>query len=214
MDPSLAEDDQVKDMIDDTLEVGGGGSESMTNDRSGLDKTASSEKGIAGVDSAKDICELSAQTYHVSHEAKKYRAGQILSRYSCHRKSSKYQDKSQVKGGKMNKSGVQLLSIRCKCRSHINATFRPRSTSNGMPGDTYKVEYFFEFTRFLEGKETKKLSNPTIASPNATFRPNNRLEFQVDSPTTGFLEDNSRHDESAPTIFDGCSNTRQRFQFH
>ncbi|KAK5823567.1 hypothetical protein F5H01DRAFT_363233 [Linnemannia elongata] len=72
---------------------------------------------------------------------------------------------------------------------------------------------YARFTRFLERKETKKLSNPTIASPNATFRPNH-LEFQADSPTTGLLEDTSRHDEPVPTIFDGCSNTRQRFQFH
>lgn len=74
MDPCLAEDDQAKGMTDDTLEVGGGGSESMTNDRSALDETASSEKSIAGVDSAKDICILSAQTYHVSYEVRDRRS--------------------------------------------------------------------------------------------------------------------------------------------
>ncbi|KAF9283120.1 hypothetical protein BGZ88_010631 [Linnemannia elongata] len=150
MDPSLAEDDQAKGMTDDTLEDGGGGSENMTNDRSGLAETASSEKSSQVSTVRRVSAKLSAQTYHVSHEAKKYRSGQILSRYSCHRKSRKYQDKSQVKGGKTNKSRVQLLSIRCKCRSHINATFRPRSTSNG---DTYKVEYFFEYNHKLGSAE-------------------------------------------------------------
>jgi hypothetical protein len=88
-----------------------------------------------------------------STQAKKDRAGQIVSRYSCHRKSMKYQDKGQVKGGKTNKSRVRVPSIKCKCRSYINATFRPRSTSDGMPGDTYKIEYFFQHNHKLGSAE-------------------------------------------------------------
>jgi hypothetical protein len=77
-----------------------------------------------------------------STQAKKDRAGQIVGRYSCHRKSMKHMDKNHVKGGKINKARIRLPSIKCKCPSYINATFRPRSTSDGMAGDTYKIEYY------------------------------------------------------------------------
>jgi hypothetical protein len=88
-----------------------------------------------------------------STQAKKDRAGQIVSRYSCHRKSMKHMDKNHVKGGKTNKARIRLPSIKCKCPSYINATFRPRSTSDGMPGDTYKIEYFFEHNHMLGSAE-------------------------------------------------------------
>lgn len=88
-----------------------------------------------------------------STQAKKDRAGQIVSRYSCHRKSINYQDKNHVKGGKNGKRRVRLPSIKCQCRSYINATFRPRSISDGMPGDTYKIEYFFEHNHKLGSSE-------------------------------------------------------------
>ncbi|KAK3835514.1 MAG: hypothetical protein J3R72DRAFT_477448 [Linnemannia gamsii] len=77
-----------------------------------------------------------------STQAKKDRAGQVVSRYSCHRKSMKYQNKDQVKGGKTNKSRVRVPSIKCKCRSYINATFRPKSTSDAQPPARNRGEHW------------------------------------------------------------------------
>jgi len=65
----------------------------------------------------------------------------------------KYQDKNHIKGGKKDKPRVRLPSIKCECRSYINATFRPKSTSDGMPGDTYKIEYFFQHNHKLGSAE-------------------------------------------------------------
>lgn len=84
-----------------------------------------------------------------STQAKKDKAGQILSRYSCHCKSKKYEVKGRIKGGKKEKTRLRLPSISCNCRSSIKATFRPRSTSDGMPGNTCMIEYFFEHNHKL-----------------------------------------------------------------
>ncbi|KAF9079947.1 hypothetical protein BGX23_002918, partial [Mortierella sp. AD031] len=46
-----------------------------------------------------------------STQAKKDKAGQILSRYSCHRKSKKYEVKGRIKGGKKEKARLRLPSI-------------------------------------------------------------------------------------------------------
>ncbi|KAG0229641.1 hypothetical protein BGW41_002910 [Actinomortierella wolfii] len=97
-----------------------------------------------------------------STQSKKDRAGQIIYRFSCHRKSQPYRDKNQVKGGKSGKPRVRQPSIRSGCKAAINATFRPKETSDGLPGDCYKVEYHFEHNHklgFQENMDTVRKSD-------------------------------------------------------
>ncbi|KAG0221718.1 hypothetical protein BGW42_007352, partial [Actinomortierella wolfii] len=84
-----------------------------------------------------------------STQSKKDRAGQIVYRYSCHRKSRPYRDKNQVKGGKSGKPRNRRASIRSDCKASINAIFRPKETSDGLPGGCYRVEYLFEHNHKL-----------------------------------------------------------------
>ncbi|KAF9120081.1 hypothetical protein BGX30_003385 [Mortierella sp. GBA39] len=88
-----------------------------------------------------------------STQRKKDIAGQVVYRYSCHCKSKKYEPKNRVKGGKSGKTRQRLDSVLCHCRSSLNATFRPKPTGDGMPGDTYTVEYLFEHNHKLGDAE-------------------------------------------------------------
>ncbi|KAF9136659.1 hypothetical protein BGX30_010964 [Mortierella sp. GBA39] len=63
--------------------------------------------------------------------------------------NQKYEVKGRIKGGRNEKTRLRLPSISCNCRSFIKATFRPRSTSDGTPGNTYMIEYFFEHNHRL-----------------------------------------------------------------
>ncbi|KAG0234812.1 hypothetical protein BGW41_000991 [Actinomortierella wolfii] len=84
-----------------------------------------------------------------STQAKKDKAGQVLYRYGCHRRSRFYAPKNMIKGGKSGKTRRRPPTIRCDCRAVIKASFRPKPTSDGLPGDCYKVEYAFEHNHRL-----------------------------------------------------------------
>ncbi|KAF9977399.1 hypothetical protein BGZ73_006146 [Actinomortierella ambigua] len=84
-----------------------------------------------------------------STQSKKDRAGQIVYRYSCHRKCKLYPVKERVKGGKTGKTRTSRPTIRCNCKANISATFRPNETSDGLPGGCYKVKYAFEHNHRL-----------------------------------------------------------------
>ncbi|KAF9926595.1 hypothetical protein FBU30_003843, partial [Linnemannia zychae] len=88
-----------------------------------------------------------------SSQQKKDKAGQTVYRYSCHCKSKKYERKGRIKGGKTGKTRARLPSISCNCCSSIAATFRPRETSDGKPGNTYKVEYYFQHNHLIGAAE-------------------------------------------------------------
>ncbi|KAF9082743.1 hypothetical protein BGX29_003640 [Mortierella sp. GBA35] len=200
MDSSLAEDDQAKDMADDTPEVGGGGSENVTDDGAGHDETASSGEGIAGVDSSvEDVCEVSAKTYHVSQrvrERQNYLAADLQRNVLNAIRDSLFSDPYILETAGAygfpedkriimdEKNGVRCLSFYIKAaffkdwlkrhsdcigtkftlrntpyhystdvKNRIKGGKTGRSTSDGLPGDTHKIEYFFEHNHQLECAE-------------------------------------------------------------
>ncbi|KAG0365433.1 hypothetical protein BGZ54_006525, partial [Gamsiella multidivaricata] len=87
-----------------------------------------------------------------SSEAKKERVGQIKTRYDCHRRGVKYMVKGRQPGGKSGKTRLELASNKCGCPSHFNAIYRPLQTRDGIPGETYRIEYNYQHIHALGDK--------------------------------------------------------------
>ncbi|KAF9579095.1 hypothetical protein BGW38_004798 [Lunasporangiospora selenospora] len=121
--------------------------------------------------------EYSVHVRENSTQAKRDRAGQVKTRYSCHRKSQKYEDKNRIKGGKTGNPRLRSPSIKSQCKSTINSLFRPKPTSDGRPGESYRIEYNFQHNHSLgrmENLGTLRLSqsvNQKIATMLSTGLP-------------------------------------------
>jgi hypothetical protein len=76
-----------------------------------------------------------------SAQSKKDRAGQTKTRFNCQRSGGKKLNKYNVPGGVSGRRRVKRETIKCNCQSFFNAIYRPVSTSDGVPGKTYKIEY-------------------------------------------------------------------------
>lgn len=87
-----------------------------------------------------------------STQAKKDRAGQVITRYDCHCKGKKFVRKGNIPGGKSGKPRMKATSFRCDCKSYFNAIYCPAKPQDGKPETTYRIEYFYEHNHEIGDK--------------------------------------------------------------
>ncbi|KAG0247936.1 hypothetical protein BG011_000707, partial [Mortierella polycephala] len=98
-----------------------------------------------------------------SSQKKKDRAGQVLQRFDCHCRGKKFELKGRQLGGKSGKTRVRLESFRTNCGAHFNAIYRPVSTSDGKPRNTYRIGYSFVHNHKLGDKNNVGTQRKSMA---------------------------------------------------